>query len=160
MHPTFTEINMSQRWAVIHISSLSSFECTVYTLSCSLTYTHTYITLKKELMNSGDLKMYKYIKILKSNFFMNTRLFLHSICSENKKQAESENDILLWIFLYPNKCFHFIMAKGKLYLICFQCKYTNPFSEKFRTVDIGSNAIIVKTWGKLKVKIFGYLFDT
>ena len=36
-------------------------------------------------MNSGDLKMYKYVKISKSNFFTITLLSLHSICSESKK---------------------------------------------------------------------------
>ena len=35
-------------------------------------------------MNSGDIKMYKYVKISKSNFFTITILSIHSTCSESK----------------------------------------------------------------------------
>ena len=48
------------------------------------THTHTYIIVKIAEMNSGDLKMYKYVKISKLNFFTITILSLHCICSESK----------------------------------------------------------------------------
>ena len=49
-------------------------------------------------MNSGDLKTYKCVKISKSNFFTITILFLHSICSESKKEERKKKSrfYLMW----------------------------------------------------------------
>ena len=48
-------------------------------------------------MNSGDLKMYKYVKISKLNFFMFTILSLHSICLESENKND-KNDSSIFFF--------------------------------------------------------------
>ena len=40
-------------------------------------------------MNSGHLKTYKYVKNLKVEFLYDYNTFLHSICSEGKKENKN-----------------------------------------------------------------------
>ena len=71
-------IGFVRRWPVIYILNLSSVEWTVWTLSCSLTYTHAH----------------------NSNFFTIRILSLYSIYSENKKESDRKQ---LWLITSINE---------------------------------------------------------
>ena len=106
-------------------------------------------------MNSRDLKMYKYVKISKSNFFMITILSLNSICSESKKLYPAcflycttvfEN---LIIIIATNLTSHAnIPRRAKLY--SFDCNITHKSC--LSSIKNSSNCFVFKINLKKKYK--------